>query len=662
MEKYFRTSVCPYDCPDACGLMVETDGNKIYSVKGDPDHPVTCGYLCRKMQHYEKDINSPERITVPYRRMGEKGQKESFVPITWDEAVKTICDRWKDIGGKYGYDTIVPYSYAGTMGYINRHSGLAFFARLGAANLTRTICSSARGAGEAYVMGDFNDWPAEHIPECDLIILWSSNPMVNQLHTVPFLKQAKKNGARIIMINVRACLSAELCDEVILVNPGSDAALIAAMLNVLETEGMTDREFISEYTEGYEELKAEFMKWTPEKASEVCGVPAEKITELAHLYGRASRPVTLGGGGMSRYTNGSSSFRALMYLPAVTGAWKRGGGTVTTGGSCNYVDKSYITKPEWASPSAQKINMCQLGIELAKPDSTIKSLYVYHSNPAVMTPDQQNVIRGLHRDDLFTVVHDRFFTDTALLADIILPADFSVEHDDIFTSYGYYHLQVGNKVVQAPGEARSNWETWCLLAEGMGFEEEFFRQTEKDIIEKYFENREWFGFDISDEQIAELKAGHAIYMGQPDIMAQLGSGDKIKLTPPREIFFPLEDQKYPLRFVSSNSPWSLNSNFSFNEELMEKRGKISVYINSEDAAERGISDGDLCEMYNDFGKIRVLASVTPEIVKGAVSGEGVHQMKYTFGDGNFCSIMGPSLTDAADASTLNTNTVEIRKI
>ena len=687
MSIYEKRTVCPYDCPDCCGMIAETDGQKIISVRGDDKHPVTQGILCRKMQHYEQDIHSPHRILTPLKRVGEKGKKESFIPISWEKAVSEIGEKWKNMIKTNGAESILPYSYAGNMGLIQRNCGEAFFARLGAAQLNRSICSSAKGAGISMVMGNHHDWDSAHISRADLIILWGSNPMSNRLHVIPQIQKAKKCGAKVILIDVQKNLSASLCDDIFLLKPGTDAALLLALMAELEKKGLTDTAFIQKYTTGYETLKNDFSEWTCEKAGNVTGIDSEKIRTLANLYGRAKKPLIIAGSGMSRYTNGAAAFRLLMCLPAITGSWARGGGTSSLMGSSNFVRKDFIRRPDWIKKDTTTVNMNQLGDILADTKETsaaegslqkaytIQSLYVYHSNPAVMTPDQQKVLQGFRRKDLFLVVHDRFLTDTALYADIVLPATFSVEQDDFYTSYGHFHMQASRQIIPPPGEAKSNWDTFQLLAKEMGFEDEYFQYSAKEIVDQILgiseiskQNRRSFfpehpiDFDMTEEQLEQLQNGYAIKIPQPNVLDIWTDDGKIHLSPDISSYEPLKDQKYPLRLVMAHSIWSLNSNFSYRTELMEKRGPLTIQMHPKDAQERNISDHERCLAYNDFGEITVLAKLTENILPGTVIAEGVYQKDYTFGDGNFSSLLSQTLTDAGEASTLNTQTVEIRKL
>ena len=659
--KQFR-SVCPYDCPDSCGLLLTVEDGRITKVQGDPEHPVTRGFVCRKMQHYERDIYSPDRIMTPYRRVGEKGKKESFVPITWEEAVSEICTRWKQIIAAYGADTIVPYSYAGTMGILQRNCGEAFFNRLGGAVLGRTVCSIGHGEAVKLVSGNHADLPAEAVAEADFVLLYSHNPQVTHLHMVPYLQQARKKGARLVLVDVYAGESAGLCDEVLLVRPGTDSALLLAMMHVLEEEDLLDTGYIRDHTTGFARLQEEYQKWTPEKAGEICGISPETIRNLARAYGRAERPVITVGYGFSRCTNGGAASALLECLPILTGAWSRGGGTAGTVGSSSFSDKTAVKRPDLAPEGRrQVINMNQIGRWLTDPAVPVRSLYVYHSNPAVMAPSQTLVRKGLDREDLFLVVHDRFFTDTAVRADIVLPAVFSVEQDDLLESYGHYHMQLSRKILNPPGECRSNWDTFRALAEGMGFRDPYFERTQEEVLRDLIGREGLWDALLTEEQKAELLDGRTVLITPPDVRSVPTEDHRFHLWPRDMSYQPHTEHQYPLRMIMSHSPWAVNSNFSYRDELMKARGGPALRMHPADAEERNLRDGDMAWAYNDHGRILVKIRITDTIVSGAVNADGVHQDAWCYGGGNFSALTAPEVSDSAGGPLHNDSSIEVEK-
>ena len=469
-------SACPYDCPEGCSLLVERDGNRITAITGDPANPYTNGWVCAKLRNLPQTIHSPERILTPLRRTGKKGEG-TFGPISWQEAVEEIAGRWKELIARYGAETILPYSYAGTMGAVHRNCGEGFFHALGASELVRTLCSSGKSAGWESVMGKSCDLSPWDVAESDFILLWSTNVPATRIHLAPIIRQAKAKEARVILIDVYENPSAVLADETVLVRPGSDGALALSVLQVLAAEGLTDEDYLASHTTGWPQLKATLDRWTPEATQAITGLEPETVRALARAYGKASAPCIVLGSGFSRSGNGGEATRAIAALPAAVGAWaKRGGGTYGVCSAPSLVDKSLVKLPKLAKPGVQRVNINQLGPALAGEgvSTPIHSLYVYHSNPAAVTSDQNAVLRGLEREDLFTIVHERYMTDTAKYADIILPAPYMVETEDVYTPYGYRQIQYVRPVIDPPGEVKGNWQVFSLLARAMGLDDPHF--------------------------------------------------------------------------------------------------------------------------------------------------------------------------------------------
>ena len=431
---------------------------------------MTRGLLCPKMNHYERTVHSPRRLTQPLLRTGAKGEG-SFSPISWEEAVGRICYTWKRLIAGYGGECILPYSYAGTMGMVQRNSGHPFFHYLGASRLERTICSPAKDAGWRAIMGDTPAINPSEMESSDLIILWGINAAATSIHCMRDAQAARRRGARLWAVDTYFTPTAQAADEAFIVRPGGDGALALGMLHVIVRDGLADRAFIAGNVLGFEEFTERILPdCTPEKMSLVCGLPAAVIERLAREYARSRAPYIRLGSGLTRYGNGAMTVRTITCLPAVTGAWQRPGGGILTGSSTGAAFPMHkITREDFMTSPTRIVSMNQLGAalnELSEPP--VMSLYVYHSNPAVVTPDQNAVIRGLMRDGLFTVVHERFMTDTARYADIVLPATSSLEHPDLYRCYGGYHSQRCNAAIPPVGESKSNWEVFSLLAAGYG--------------------------------------------------------------------------------------------------------------------------------------------------------------------------------------------------
>lgn len=486
MSRKTLPSVCPYDCPDACGLLVEVENNRAVKVSGDPDHPHTRGFLCSKMNRYHETVHSPRRLTTPLLRTGEKGAGE-FRPFTWDDAIERICHRWRQIIDRYGAEAILPYSYAGTMGQVQGNAGHPFFHRLGASQLERTICAAAKGHGWKAVMGKTPAPHPDQVEQSDLVILWGSNTAATSIHSLPGIKQAKARGAKVWLIETYETATAAIADKTILVNPGSDGAMALGLMHILVRDQLINKAFLSEQVQGYNELKSKILPaCSPEHTAQLTGIPITELEQMAHSYAAASAPYIIIGGGLSRYVNGAMTVRSIVALPALVGAYgKPGSGCfngISTGAAFNM---QTILRPDFIKGTPRIINMNQLGKALTEPAGTpVAGLFVYQANPAVVAPDQNKVLAGLAREDLFTVVHERFMTDTARYADIVLPACSSLETSDVYRSYGHYCVQRSRPLIPPVGQSKSNWDLFALLARGMGFEDAFFNQSVDDVIEQ----------------------------------------------------------------------------------------------------------------------------------------------------------------------------------
>jgi anaerobic selenocysteine-containing dehydrogenase len=661
-----KRSVCPYDCPDACGLMVETVEGRAVRVMGDPDHPHTKGTLCSKMNHYEKTVHSPERLTKPLLRTGPKGAGE-FKEISWDEAICHIKERWQKIIADFGAQAILPYSYAGTMGVVQRNIGEAFFYRLGASRLARTICSSAKGYGWSTVMGSSLAPHPQEVAASDLIILWGTNVLATNIHLLYYVREAKKKGAIVWLIETYRSTAAQFADEVIIVRPGSDGALALGMMHALESNGLVDEEFVGKFVQGFEALKEEVLpEYSPENVSEITGIDAARIEEMANLYGKARAPFIVMGSGMSRYGNGAMTVRAITCLPAVVGAWaKVGGGLLSSIGTGSAFDMKAITREDFIQEPTRIVNMNQLGHALQNMNNPpIMSMYVYHSNPAVVAPDQNAVLKGLMREDLFTIVHERFMTDTARYADLVLPATSSLEHSDIYRSYGHYCVQRAYPVIPPVGEAKANWDVFRLLANAMGFEEPFFQQTTDEIIQQLLDSpKSWLeGIDM-----AKMQEGFAVELPLPadyKMTFKTPSG-KIEILNPREMeALPKYNRSHgddaPFWFMNTPGLYSLNSSFNERPELLEKRKEMFLMMNPYDAENKGLIDGQEVIAFNERGEVAFILKITSEVPDGVVVSEGIFWIKNTPGQRSVNALTSQRLTDKGAASTFYDTKVDVR--
>lgn len=659
-------SVCPYDCPDACGLLVYSHGDKVVKVQGDPDHSFTRGTLCPKMAHYEKTVHSARRILTPMVRQGAKGSG-NFYPVTWDEAIGRITQKWKEIIREYGAEAIVPCSYAGTMGMAQRNCGHAFFYRLGASELERTICSPAKGYGWASVMGKTPGPHPNEIQSSDLIILWGINALATNIHITHDIHAARQRGAKVWLIDTYETPTAKLADRVFITRPGTDGALALGIMHVLAKNGLVDRPFIEEFVQGYEELAKEVLPhYSPESVSAITGIAPQTIREMASLYAKANAPFIRLGSGLSRYGNGAMTVRTITCLPALVGVWRKQGGGLLCGTSSGVFDVSHVSREDFRKPGTRVVNINKLGDALNElKDPPIMSLYVYISNPANVLPDQNKVLQGLARENLFTVVHERFMTDTAKYADIILPATTSVEHSDLYTSYGHYAVQRAYAVIPPIGEAKSNWEVFSLLANAMGFKEEYFQQSIDQLINKIVAHQKG---GLTSSQLELLNDGKPVEITLPKnykTTFKTKSG-KIEILNPAEAdqlpnFFPPQGDNAPFWLINSPTPYLLNSSFNERDELL-KHTQMQLQMNPDDATAKRLEDGQKVAAFNERGEVTFHLKVTDKVPAGVVVTEGVWWIEHAPGKRSINALTSQRLTDKAKGSTFYDVKVDVKAV
>jgi anaerobic selenocysteine-containing dehydrogenase len=664
-------SACPHDCPDTCGLLVDVEGGRVVAVRGDPDHPWSRGSLCAKVSRYDATVHAPARLTTPLVRRGPKGAGD-FREASWDEAIALVAARWKEIAAAHGAEAILPYSYAGTMGLVQRNAGHAFFHALGASRLDRTICDPAQGAGWAAVMGRTLAMDPEEAAESDLVVLWGVDALATNLHFVSRAKAARARGGRILLVETYRTPTARIADRVFLVRPGSDGALALGVMHVIERDGFVDRAFVAAHVRGFAELASEVLpEWTPERTAVATGLREEEVVALATELGRARAPFLRVGAALSRYGNGAMNVRSILCIPALLGAWARlGGGALCCTSSSQAFDLSPLTREDLQPRPTRIVNMNRLGHALTElSDPRVMSLYVYGSNPAAVAPDQNAVLGGLAREDLFTVVHERFPTDTARWADVLLPATSSLEHSDLYRSYGHYAIQRARPVIPPVGQSRSNWEVFQLLAAAMGLSDPLFRLTADDLVDRLLAvpspMRE--GLDR-----AALDAGRPVKLRLPPgakLLVRTPSGKIEILNPllghplPRALptYAARDAARYPLRLMTAPSLYGLNSSFmTEREDLRSKAGEMSLRMSPRDASDRGLRHGELVEAANDRGRVLFRLEVSEEVPAGVVVAPGVRRREDARGGRTTNALTSQRLTDEGGGSTFYDNAVEVR--
>jgi anaerobic selenocysteine-containing dehydrogenase len=620
------------------------------------------------MLHYERTVHSPRRLTTPLLRSEAKGSGQ-FEPISWNEAIKHICSRWQGLIAEHGAESILPYSYAGTMGMVQRNAGHAFFHKLGASRLERTICSPAKDTGWKALMGETPAIDPAEMQQSDLVILWGINAAATSIHAMRDAQEARRRGARLLVIDTYRTPTAEAADEAFMVKPGGDGALALAMIHVMARDGSADREFIDASVFGFERFENEVLpKCAPEKMADICGLPAEIIEKLAREYAGAKAPFIRLGSGLTRYGNGAMTVRTISCLPAISGAWRQPGGGILCGTSTGGAfPMASITREDFMPQPTRLVSMNQLGAALnGLSDPPVKSLYVYHSNPAAIAPDQNAVIRGLERDDLFTVVHERFMTDTAKYADIVLPATSSLEHADLYRCYGGYHAQRCSAVIAAIGESKNNWEVFSLLSQGMGWSEPFFRLSADELIEILIgEENQWRTPDIN----LRLRHGIPVQMPSPssprsDWKTPTGRieilNDREPEPLPRLLPTHAEQDGFPLRLQPATTPLALNSSFYEQDELRQNQECMALMMNPVDAGQRRLTAGDTVIAYNQLGEVEFALIITERVPGGTVVTEGVWWKQFIPGERGVNALTSQRLTDGGRGSTLYDVAVEVR--
>ena len=668
MVTEFKRSVCPYDCPDACGLVVEVANGRAVRVSGDPEHPFTRSTLCAKMNHYEETVHSHRRLTRPLLRVGPKGCGD-FRPISWSDAIGRIAERWRAIVGADGAEAILPYSYAGTMGLIQRNAGHPFFHRLGASRLDRTICSPAKGAGWKAVMGDTPGPHPDEVADSDLVVLWGINAACTNIHFLHGVRRARRNGARVWLIDTYETPTASAVDRTFLVRPGSDGALALGLMHLLVREGLADREFLAHRVQGFERLRDEILpQFPPDRVSALTGLSPATLEEMALAYGRARAPFIRLGSGLSRYANGAMTVRSIVCLPALVGAYaKQGGGCLASTRTEDLFAMHEVMRPDFMATPTRIVNMNRLGWALNDLDAPpVRSLYVYNSNPAAVAPDQNAVLKGLGREDLFTVVHERFLTDTARYADIVLPATSSLEHSDIYRAYGSYCIQRAAAVIPPIGESKSNWEVFGLLAEATGLDELFFRRTADELIDHLLAASRplWSGVGIDVETLGSGRGVEVRLPADARTAYRTPSG-KIEVLNPREPrplpdYMPPYGGDQPFRLMTGPARYGLNSSFRERDDLRRKEERPLLQMSPADAERKGLRDGHPVVAFNELGEVGFALYVTPAVPQGVVVVEGVWWLDQAAGPRSVNALTSQRLTDQGGGSTFYDNTVDVR--
>jgi molybdopterin guanine dinucleotide-containing S/N-oxide reductase-like protein len=695
-------AVCSHDCPDACGILVTVEDGRATRVQGDPKHPVTQGFLCAKVTKYLDRVYSPGRVHYPMRRTAPKGHGKGdasdFTRISWDEALDEIAQRLQKISDEHGPESILPYSYAGNMGVLS-YSGMAhrFFYRLGASQLDRTICASAGAEGLKTVIGRSVGTEPQQFRDSKYIIAWGTNIHATNVHLWPFIEEARRKGAKLVVIDPYKTRTARVADWHLSINPGTDVALALAMMHVIIGENLHDADYVSKYTLGFEQLKQKVQDYPPERVAVLTGISAEDIYKLAREYATVRPSVIRVNYGVQRSQNGGSAMRAIAMLPCIIGSWQEvGGGLQLSTSGAFYLNTQALERPDLMEKSplrrpARVVNMSELGKALNHmSDPPVKAIFVYNSNPAVVAPNHQDVVRGFLREDLFTVVHEQFFTDTTNYADIILPATTFLEHKDLNKAYGHMYLQVSNQAIEPIGESLSNTDMFSQLAQRMGFTEDCFRQDADAMIDATLTKAENqympSGWDkwldgITRERLEQeghvrlnvgegeflpfAQGGFATASGKAELysekLAAQGLDPVVSFVAPEESRLSEGAKQFPLELLSRKADNFLNSSFSNIPSLQKMEHPELLEISAADADPRKIHEGDWVRVFNHRGEVRLRAHVNGAVQPGVVAAR-LNAARFAPDGNSINALTSETLTDIGGGATFYSCLVQVEAI
>jgi anaerobic selenocysteine-containing dehydrogenase len=681
MASTVRRSVCALDCPDTCSLLINVDesghGSKL---RGDPAHPITRGFLCGKVAQYLEREYHPERLLYPLRRSGPKGSGQ-FTRISWDAALDEIAARFQACSDEFGPESILPYSYAGTMGLLNGGAmDRRFFHRMGASQLDRTICSAAGGAALIASQGIKLGTEPEQFAESKLIIAWGANILGTNVHLWPFIVDARRKGARFYVIDPIKNRTGRLADKHFAIHPGADLALALGLIHVILAKNLEDRAYVNAYTADFEELAALAAQYPPERVAALTGIAADEVELLAVEYATTRPAVIRVNYGVQRTDRGGSAVRAIAALPVITGSWREAGGglQLTTSGAFAF-NMAELQRPDLQKCSplardARVVNMTQLGRALNDLDNPrVHALCVYNSNPAAIAPHQSSVLAGLRRTDLFTVVLEQFLTDTAAHADIVLPVTTFLEHTDLYLAYGHYYLQLARPAVARPGEAKSNVEIFRALAERMGFAEKCFADSEDDMIRTLLETNSGFLKGISLEDL-EARGSLRLSLGSGPFLPFAGgefktASGKFEFGAASLAYTPAAESRqgdaelrarYPLELISAKNDDNMNSTFGHRAVVDEQASKVTIH--PLDATARGLSEGVLVRLFNDRGSCYRSVAVSDRVKPGVVHSHGVRWNKTSHCGLGINQLTSDRLTDLGAGATFYSCLVEIAPV
>jgi anaerobic selenocysteine-containing dehydrogenase len=680
---------CPHDCPDTCGVVTEVEDGRAVRFAGDPDHPVTRGWLCAKVRPYLDHVYHPDRLLHPLRRVGPKGAGR-WKPVSWNEAVAEIADRWNQVLAADGGEAILPYSYSGTLGLVQMGVASArFWNRLGASRLERSICGAAAEMAVEATLGNRWSPPYEDVLHSRLVIVWGHNPASTAPHFMPLLTRARRQGCRLVVIDPRRTLTARGADVYLAPRPGSDGTLALGLAAVLVREGLHDEAWLERHALGWPQLRERLAEFPLDRVAGETGLPAEAVVDLARLYAGRRPGLIKIADGINRNRNGGQTVRAVCALPALTGQYGvRGGGLAYS--TSGYFPWDSHAVHHWADcpPPGRRVNMNRLGAALLgeAADPPIRSLFVFGANPAASTPNTGRIVEGLRREDLFTVVHDLFLTDTADYADLVLPATSQLEHTDLHKAYGHTLLAYNRPAIAPLGESKSNWEVMGLLARALGFFEPWLHQSADEVIAEVLTATArtcpaFRGITLerlqAEGRVALALDGEPPFAGgrfptpsgKVELYSKALADAGIDPLPGRFVAgddggVAADDPAWPaaeaLELVTGASHHFVSSSLANQRGLLDKAGAPFVEVHPDDAAARGVADGATVVVANGRGSVRLRAVVTDAVRPGVLVSPKGRWPKLHGGQG-VNGTTSDALADMAGQSTFHSNRVWLRR-
>jgi anaerobic selenocysteine-containing dehydrogenase len=658
-------TACPLDCPDACTLSVTVQHGKVIALDGSRRNPVTDGYICAKVRKFDQRLYGPDRLLYPAVRRGSKGEGR-FKRVSWDEALELIVERFRRAKTEHGAQSILPFSYGGSNGLLTQDNlDAQLWRRFGTSRLARTLCAAPTGVANQTLYGKMPSITYQDYPEAQVIILWGVNPSASGIHLVPYIRAAQKRGAKLIVIDPRTTALARAADTHLAVKPGTDVAVALAIHRYLFTNGFANQSFIDAHTRGADRLRERAEPWTIESAAAVAGVEPAALESVARQYAEASPALIRCGWGLERNRNGGNAAMAVLALPAVGGKFGvRGGGYSMSNSASWDIARTWIDSEE---PATRVVNMNHLGRALTEyNDPPVNVLFVYNCNPAATVPDQRRVVRGLEREDLFTIVFEQVMTDTALYADLVLPATTFLEGYDFAKAYGPINMELSVPVVEAAGESRPNADVFGELCQRLGVLNENEPSTELDLMLRVFDSLPGtIGTDLGSGKRPLPPFGEApiqfvdVFPNTPDRKVDLFSAALDAVAPKGLYRFQPDaaSERYPLALISPASERTISSTLG---EL--PRADVRLTMNPEDAEQRGLADGDPVRVFNELGEVHCVVSVNRSIRPGTVSLPKGLWRRSTRNGATATALAPDTLTDLGGGACFNDARVQVASL